>query len=64
MPATSRCDVIPSAARFAARDAELLWRGFTVLRFRNDEVHDAMDGVMIEVLAALGAVEKPMWDGE
>jgi very-short-patch-repair endonuclease len=48
----------------AARDAELTWRGFTVLRFRNDEVHDAMEGVMLEVLAALGVVEKPVSDGE
>jgi very-short-patch-repair endonuclease len=43
----------------AARDADLSWRGFTVLRFRNDEIHDTMDGVMLEVLAALGAIEKP-----
>ena len=42
----------------AARDADLSWRGFTVLRFRNDEVRDAMHGVMLEVLAALGAVVK------
>jgi very-short-patch-repair endonuclease len=48
----------------AARDADLSWRGFTVLRFRNDEVSDAMHGVMLEVLAALGAIEKPEWNGE
>jgi hypothetical protein len=30
----------------------------TVLRFRNDEVSDAMHGVILEVLAALGAIEK------
>ncbi len=36
----------------AARDADLSWRGFTVLRFRNDEVHNSMDGMMLEVLAA------------
>jgi very-short-patch-repair endonuclease len=42
----------------AARDADLSWRGFTVLRFRNDEVSDSMHGVMLEVLAALGAVER------
>ncbi len=29
-----------------------------------DEVSDAMDGVMLEVLAALGAIEKPEWNGE
>jgi very-short-patch-repair endonuclease len=42
-----------------ARDADLSWRGFKVLRFRNDEVRDSMHGVMLEVLAALGAIEKP-----
>ena len=42
----------------AARDADLSWRGFKLLRFRNDEVHDSMHGVMLEVLAALGAIEK------
>ncbi|MFZ1104433.1 MAG: endonuclease domain-containing protein [Hyphomicrobiaceae bacterium] len=41
----------------AERDADLSWRGFTVLRFRNDEVSDSMHGVMLEVLAALGAIE-------
>jgi very-short-patch-repair endonuclease len=35
-----------------------------VLGFRNDEVRDAMDGVMLEILAALGAVEKPEWNEE
>ena len=44
----------------AERDADLSWRGFTVLRFRNDEVSDSMHGVMLEVLAALGAIE---WTG-
>jgi very-short-patch-repair endonuclease len=48
----------------AARDADLIWRGLKVLRFRNDEVRDAMEGVMLEVLAALGAVEKPEWNDE
>jgi len=48
----------------AARDADLSWRGFKVLRFRHDEVRDAMPGVMLEVLAALGAVEKPEWNRE
>jgi very-short-patch-repair endonuclease len=45
-------------AKDAARDTDLSWRGFTVLRFRNDEVSDSMHGVMLEVLAALGAVVK------
>jgi very-short-patch-repair endonuclease len=43
-------------AKDAARDTDRSWRGFTVLRFRNDEVSDSMHGVMLEVLAALGAV--------
>jgi very-short-patch-repair endonuclease len=47
-----------AGAADAAGDADLSWRGFTVLRFRNDEVSDAMHGVMLEVLAALGAIEK------
>jgi very-short-patch-repair endonuclease len=42
----------------AARDADLSWRGFKVLRFRNDEVRDSMHSAMLEVLAALGAVVK------
>jgi very-short-patch-repair endonuclease len=35
-----------------------------VLRFRNDEVRDAMEGALLEILAALGAVEKPEWNDE
>ena len=41
-----------------ARDAHLLWQGFNVLRFRNGDVRQYLDGVMLEVLAALGAVVK------
>lgn len=48
----------------AARDGDLVWRGFKVLRFRNGDVREPMEGVMLEVLAALGAVEKPEWNGE
>ena len=48
----------------AARDADLVWRSFKVLRFRNGDVSESLEGVMLEVLAALGAVEKPEWDGE
>lgn len=48
----------------AARDADLAWRGFKVLRFRNGDVSETLEGVMLEVLAALGAVEKPQWNGE
>ena len=37
--------------------------GFTVLRFRNDEVRDARNGAMFEVLAVPGAIEKPQRNG-
>lgn len=46
------------AEKDAARDAELTWRGFEVLRFMNADVSDKLDGVVLEVLAALGAVVK------
>jgi very-short-patch-repair endonuclease len=41
-----------------ARDADLDWKGFKVLRFRNSDVSQNLDGVMLEILAALGAVVK------
>ena len=47
-----------AGATDAARHADLSWRGFTVLRFRNDEVSDAMHGVMLECWRRLGAIEK------
>ena len=40
------------------RDAYLRWQGFTVLRFRNGDVTNTLDGCVLEVLAALGAVVK------
>ena len=40
----------------AARDAHLRWRGCTVLRFNYGDVRDHLDGMMLKVLAALGAV--------
>jgi very-short-patch-repair endonuclease len=54
------------AARAAdtARDADLTWRSFKVLRFRNGDVSESLEGVMLEVLAALGVVEKPEWNEE
>ncbi len=42
----------------AARDARLNWLGWRVLRFSNGDVANALDGVVLEVLAALGAVAK------
>ena len=48
----------------AARDADLTWRSFKVLRFRNSDVAELLEGVMLEVLTALGAVEKPEWNGQ
>jgi very-short-patch-repair endonuclease len=43
----------------AARDADLVWRSFKVLRFRNGDLSESLEGIMLEVLAALGVVEKP-----
>jgi very-short-patch-repair endonuclease len=48
----------------AARDADLMRLGLKVLRFRNGDISESLEGVMLEVLAALGAVEKPQWNGE
>ena len=41
----------------AARDADLVWRSFKVLRFRNSDVRESLEGVMLEVLAALGSID-------
>ena len=41
--------------RDAARDADLSWRGFKILRFRNDQVAQELDGVILDILGALGA---------
>jgi very-short-patch-repair endonuclease len=42
----------------AARDARLHWLGWRVLRFSNGDVANTLDGIVLEVLAALGAVAK------
>ena len=42
----------------AARDARMQWLGWRALRFKNGDVANAVDGVFLEVLAALGAVVK------
>jgi len=42
----------------AARDAHLLQLGYRVLRFGNGDVTGHLDGVVLEILAALGAVVK------
>jgi very-short-patch-repair endonuclease len=42
----------------AARDADLTWRGFKVLRFSNADVSQHPEGVMLEISAALGAVAR------
>ncbi|MEW5962362.1 MAG: endonuclease domain-containing protein [Pseudomonadota bacterium] len=44
--------------RDAERDAHLVWKGFKVLRFANSDVRDDLDGVVLMILAALGAVEE------
>jgi very-short-patch-repair endonuclease len=43
----------------AARDAHLRWQGFDVLRFSNADASWKMEGVMMEVLAALGLLPRP-----
>jgi very-short-patch-repair endonuclease len=40
----------------AARDANLTWHGYKVLRFTNADVTQDTGGVVLEILAALGAV--------
>jgi very-short-patch-repair endonuclease len=42
----------------AQRDAHMRWGGYQVLRFGNGDIRDNLDGVLAEVLAALGAMEK------
>jgi very-short-patch-repair endonuclease len=42
----------------AARDERLKWRGYRVLRFGNGDIRENLDGVLLEILAALGAVAK------
>jgi very-short-patch-repair endonuclease len=42
----------------AERDAQLRWRGYQILRFGNGDIRDNLDGVLAEILAALGAVAK------
>jgi very-short-patch-repair endonuclease len=42
----------------AARDANLTWCGFKVLRFTNADISQHIEGVMLEILAALGAVAR------
>lgn len=50
LPDNSRSD--------ALRDARLQWLGYSVLRIGNGDVTDHLDGVVLDVLAALGAVVK------
>ena len=40
----------------AQRDAHLHRHGFSVLRFTNSDVMDNIDGCIVDILAALGAV--------
>ena len=50
---------VPAAMlRDSARDAHLAWLGFKVLRFTNGHVSQELEGVMLEILAALGATVK------
>jgi very-short-patch-repair endonuclease len=51
-------DELPARRRDAERDADLSWRGFKVLRFTNGDVSQELDGVVLEILGALGAAVK------
>ena len=51
-------DAIAGRRADAARDADLHWRGFNVLRFRNADVRENCAGVMETIIAALGAAVK------
>jgi very-short-patch-repair endonuclease len=42
----------------AQRDAQLQFRGYRILRFDNGDIRKHLDGVILEILAALGAVVK------
>ena len=49
-------DSIDGRSKDAARDAHLHWLGYKVLRFSNGDVSGNIEGVMAEVLAAIGVV--------
>ena len=51
-------DTVDGLKADAARDSHLVWQGFTILRFRNGEVKNELEGVKLEILAVLGAVVK------
>jgi very-short-patch-repair endonuclease len=42
----------------AQRDAPLQFRGYRILRFGSGDIRENLDGVILEILAALGAVVK------
>jgi very-short-patch-repair endonuclease len=42
----------------ATRDAHLRWQGFTVVRFRNSDVLNNTDGVLISILRELGVLNR------
>ena len=47
-------DTVEGRTKDAARDARLKWLGFTVVRLGNGDVSENIEGVMVEILAALG----------
>ena len=51
-------DTAEGLKKDAARDAQLHWQGFTLLRFHNSDVSENIEGLIAEVLAALGALVK------
>jgi very-short-patch-repair endonuclease len=42
----------------ATRDDRLRWHGYNVRRFGNGDIRDNLEGVLLEILAILGAVAK------
>ena len=58
----SQHDAEEGKLRDGNRDAHLRRNGFDILRFSNADVSWKLEGVMMEVLAALGLVRRP--DGE
>jgi very-short-patch-repair endonuclease len=55
----SQQDTPEGIRKDVARDAHLKYQGFDILRFSNADVSWKLNGVMMEVLAALGLVRPP-----
>ena len=58
----SQHEELEGLRRDASRDANFRWQGFDILRFSNADVSWKLNGVMMEVLAALGLMVRPHGD--